>query len=148
MRTAAVIRNMAETEIPELNISNLLGRFSLPEPVFETKSMVWFRSAEDFISYFGWNYPRKFFRLHGVAYRYFCNEVDWRRFYYLVTVFLPNGDELKIVAEGPTDYNESGKHQKELIELFITKHLKLMIREFPVSYLIDALKGEITHKHP
>jgi hypothetical protein len=148
MRTAAVIRDMAETEIPELNISNLLGRFSPPEPVFETKSMVWFRSAEDFISYFGWNFPRKFFRLHGVAYRYFSDELCGRRLYYLVTAFLPDGGELKIVAEGPTDYSGSGKHQKELIEFFITKHLKLMIKEFPVSYLIDALKGEITHKHP
>jgi len=139
---------MAEMETFELNISNLLGRFSPPEPVFRTKSMVWFRSAEDFISYFGWNYPRKFFRLHGVAYRYFCDELCGRKLYYLVTVFLPDGDELKIVAEGPTDYSGSGKHQKELIEFFITKHLKLMIKEFPASYLIDALKGEITHKHP
>jgi hypothetical protein len=142
-----VIRDVVETETFELNISKLLGRFSPPEPVFRTKRMVWFRSAEDFISYFGWNCPRKFFRLHGVAYRYFCNEVDWRRFYYLVTVFLPDGGELKMVAEGPTDYSESGKHQKELIEFFIIKHLKLVIKEFPVSYLIDALKGEITHKH-
>jgi hypothetical protein len=148
MRKAAVIRDMAETEIPELNISNLLGRFSPPEPVFETKSMVWFRSAEDFISYFGWNFPRKFFRLHGVAYRYFSDELCGRRLYYLVTAFLPDGDELKIVAEGPTDYSGSGKHQKELIEFFITKHLKLMIKEFPASYLIDALKGEITQKYP
>jgi len=139
---------MAETEIPELNISNLLGRFCPPEPVFRTKSMVWFRSAEDFISYFGWNYPRKFFRLHGVAYRYFSDELCGRRLYYLVTAFLPDGDELKIVAEGPTDYSGSGKHQKELIEFFITKHLKLMIKEFPASYLIDALKGEITQKYP
>jgi hypothetical protein len=143
-----MIRNMNVTETFELHISDLLGRFSPPEPVFRTKRMVWFRSAEDFISYFGWNYPRKFFRLHGVAYRYFCNEVDCRRFYYLVTVFLPDGDELKIVAEGPTDCSGSGKHQKELIEFFIIKHLKLVIKEFPVSYLIDALKGEITHKHP
>jgi hypothetical protein len=107
MRTAAVIRDMAETEIPELNISNPLGRFSPPEPVFETKSMVWFRSAKDFISYFGWNFPRKFFGLHGVAYRYFSDELCGRRLYYLVTAFLPDGDELKIVAEGPTDYSGS-----------------------------------------
>jgi len=50
---------------------------------------------------------------------------------------------LEIVAEGPTDYNESGKHQKELIEFFITKHLKLKIKEFPASHLIELLKDEI-----
>jgi hypothetical protein len=137
---------MIETETLELNISNLLGRFSPPEPVFRTKRMVWFRSAEDFISYFGWNYPKKFSRLFRVAYRFFCDEGGRRRFYYVVTVIPPNDECLEIVAEGPTDY-ESGKRQKELIEFFITKHLKLMIKEFPVSYLIDALKGEITHKH-
>jgi hypothetical protein len=141
-----VIRDVVETETLELNISDLLGRFSPPEPVFRTKRMVWFRSAEDFISYFGWNYPKKFSRLFRVAYRFFCDEGGRRRFYYVVTVIPPNAECLEIVAEGPTDY-ESGKRQKELIEFFITKHLKLMIKEFPVSYLIDALKGEITHKH-
>jgi hypothetical protein len=145
---AIVIKDVSETETLELNISELLGRFSPPEPVLRTKRMVWFRSAEDFISYFGWNYPSKFSRLSRVAYRYFCDEGGERRFYYVVTAFPPNSESLEIVAEGPTDYNESGKHQKELIEFFITKHLKLMIKEFPVSYLIDALKSEITHKHP
>jgi len=119
-----------------------------PEIIFMTSRMVYFREVEDMIAYVVDSFliKRVYKIVRGCAYRYCCLEDGGKRYYYLIEASKDiNSPYVKLVAGDATDYSGHGLHDKNLIEFFITKFLRLQLIDRPLSYLVSDLLEELYH---
>ena len=127
-----------------------------PYILFRTKTAIGFREVEDLIAWMLRN-SKRILSAKDPAWRFVCREGEGsNRYYYMVQVvyakkisakainpfrLLEDGEakELKLIAGDATDYSGHGSHDKQLMETFIDRVMRLRIEDRPGSYLIDDL---------
>lgn len=121
-----------------------LGLNHRPEIVFRSRDLIIFREAEDLIAWF-LKHSKKIWAVSSDAFRYICREDGGNRYYYLIKIKM-DGSEIELLTGDATDYSGHGSYDKKLLEGFFRLVLKLDIRDFPSSYLIDYLIGALNKR--
>ena len=129
-----------------------------PNILFRRKGAIGFREVEDLIAWMLKN-SKRIISAKDPAIRFVCREGEGsNRYYYMVQVvyakkisakainpfrLLEDGEakELKLIAGDATDYSGHGSYDKNLMETFIKRVLRLRIEDRSSSYLIDILEG-------
>ena len=129
-----------------------------PNILFRRKGAIGFREVEDLIAWMLRN-SKRILSARDPAWRFVCREGEGsNRYYYMVQVvyakkisakainpfrLLEDGEakELKLIAGDATDYSGHGQYDKNLMETFIKRVLRLRIEDRSSSSLIDILEG-------